>query len=147
MGKPTGFLDYVRELPIDRSAVQRIRDWNEFHEHMDDAKLGRGATFLSLDVEGAEAHVLEQLGTKTFDLVLVEITGGSAHAARIDALAAWMPKRMVAGPETPSPSVRPLALASRARHRVPPPSTPRKSVSVIAPVYRGSRAIQCATFP
>ena len=39
MGKPTGFLDYVRELPLDRSALQRIRDWNEFHEHMDDAKL------------------------------------------------------------------------------------------------------------
>jgi glutamate synthase (NADPH/NADH) small chain len=39
MGKPTGFLEYVRELPIDRSAAQRIRDWNEFHEHMDDKKL------------------------------------------------------------------------------------------------------------
>ncbi|GDY20806.1 glutamate synthase subunit beta [Verrucomicrobiota bacterium] len=39
MGKPTGFLEYVRELPLDRSALQRIRDWNEFHEHMDDAKL------------------------------------------------------------------------------------------------------------
>jgi len=39
MGKPTGFLDYVRELPIDRSAAKRISDWNEFHEHMDDKKL------------------------------------------------------------------------------------------------------------
>lgn len=39
MGKPTGFLEYVRELPLDRSALKRIRDWNEFHEHMDDAKL------------------------------------------------------------------------------------------------------------
>ncbi|MBI3880655.1 MAG: glutamate synthase subunit beta [Verrucomicrobia bacterium] len=39
MGKPTGFLDYVRELPLDRGALKRIRDWNEFHEHMDDAKL------------------------------------------------------------------------------------------------------------
>ena len=39
MGHPRGFLDYVRELPLDRSALQRIRDWNEFHEHMDDAKL------------------------------------------------------------------------------------------------------------
>ena len=39
MGKPTGFLEYLRELPIDRSAAQRIRDWNEFHEHMDDKKL------------------------------------------------------------------------------------------------------------
>ena len=39
MGKPTGFLEYVRELPLDRGATQRIRDWNEFHEHMDDQKL------------------------------------------------------------------------------------------------------------
>ena len=39
MGKPTGFLEYVRELPLDRSAQNRIRDWNEFHEHMDDKKL------------------------------------------------------------------------------------------------------------
>lgn len=39
MGKPTGFLEYLRELPVDRSAAQRIRDWNEFHEHMDDKKL------------------------------------------------------------------------------------------------------------
>ena len=39
MGKPTGFLEYVRELPIDRSAAKRIADWNEFHEHMDDKKL------------------------------------------------------------------------------------------------------------
>ena len=39
MGKPTGFLEYVRELPLDRSALERIKDWNEFHEHMPDEKL------------------------------------------------------------------------------------------------------------
>jgi glutamate synthase (NADPH/NADH) small chain len=39
MGKPTGFLEYARELPQDRGALQRIRDWNEFHEHMEDNKL------------------------------------------------------------------------------------------------------------
>jgi glutamate synthase (NADPH/NADH) small chain len=39
MGKPTGFLEYVRELPLDRSAQKRIHDWNEFHEHMDEKKL------------------------------------------------------------------------------------------------------------
>ncbi|MSU61892.1 MAG: glutamate synthase subunit beta [Pedosphaera sp.] len=39
MGKPTGFIEYLRELPLDRSAVERIRDWNEFHLHMDEAKL------------------------------------------------------------------------------------------------------------
>ena len=39
MGKPTGFLEYARELPLDRSALKRIKDWNEFHEHMDDQQL------------------------------------------------------------------------------------------------------------
>jgi glutamate synthase (NADPH) small chain len=39
MGKPTGFIEYLRELPADRSAVERIRDWNEFHHHMEEAKL------------------------------------------------------------------------------------------------------------
>ena len=34
MGKPTGFIEYLRELPLDRAAVERIRDWNEFHFHM-----------------------------------------------------------------------------------------------------------------
>lgn len=35
MGKPTGFLEYLRELPLDRPAMERIADWNEFHSHMD----------------------------------------------------------------------------------------------------------------
>ena len=39
MGKPTGFLEFLRELPIDRSAQKRIHDWNEFHEHMDKKNL------------------------------------------------------------------------------------------------------------
>jgi len=39
MGKPTGFLDYTRELPLDRDAVKRILDWNEFHEHMPETSL------------------------------------------------------------------------------------------------------------
>jgi glutamate synthase (NADPH/NADH) small chain len=39
MGKPKGFIEYVRELPLDRNAVKRIADWNEFHEHMDEGKL------------------------------------------------------------------------------------------------------------
>jgi len=34
MGKPTGFIEYLRELPQDRSALERIRDWNEFHHHL-----------------------------------------------------------------------------------------------------------------
>ncbi len=39
MGKPTGFLEYLRELPLDRAAIERIRDWNEFHEPMPEVKL------------------------------------------------------------------------------------------------------------
>ena len=39
MGKPTGFIEYLRELPLDRSAIERIRDWNEFHFHMEEKKL------------------------------------------------------------------------------------------------------------
>ena len=31
MGKPTGFIDYLRELPADRLPLERIRDWQEFH--------------------------------------------------------------------------------------------------------------------
>lgn len=33
MGKPTGFLEYQRELPGDRSPKERLADWNEFHHH------------------------------------------------------------------------------------------------------------------
>jgi glutamate synthase (NADPH) small chain len=39
MGKPTGFIEYLRELPVDRSPVERVRDWNEFHHHMEEKKL------------------------------------------------------------------------------------------------------------
>jgi glutamate synthase (NADPH/NADH) small chain len=39
MGKPKGFLEYLREIPLDRPALERIQDWNEFHLHLDEAKL------------------------------------------------------------------------------------------------------------
>ena len=39
MGKPTGFIEYLRELPLDRSALERIRDWSEFHLHLSEDKL------------------------------------------------------------------------------------------------------------
>jgi glutamate synthase (NADPH/NADH) small chain len=39
MGKPTGFLDYLRELPADRTPLERVGDWKEFHHHMEDGKL------------------------------------------------------------------------------------------------------------
>ena len=31
MGKPTGFLEYQRNLGEDRPPLERINDWDEFH--------------------------------------------------------------------------------------------------------------------
>ncbi len=39
MGKPTGFMEYRRELPADRAPLERICDWNEFHLQMSDDDL------------------------------------------------------------------------------------------------------------
>src|SRR4051794_6859831 len=39
MGKPTGFMEYPRELPLARAPRERIHDWHEFHEHSDTAML------------------------------------------------------------------------------------------------------------
>ncbi len=39
MGKPTGFIEYLRELPVDRPPLERIRDYKEFHQHMEMKKL------------------------------------------------------------------------------------------------------------
>lgn len=38
MGKPTGFIEYKRELPEDRKPLERIKDWEEFHLHLDEDK-------------------------------------------------------------------------------------------------------------
>ena len=39
MGKPTGFLDYLRELPRERPARERLADWDEFHLPFEDKRL------------------------------------------------------------------------------------------------------------
>src|SRR5436309_10317119 len=39
MGKPTGFMEYPRELPLARPPALRIQDWREFHEHVDEKML------------------------------------------------------------------------------------------------------------
>ncbi len=39
MGKPTGFIEYLRELPVDRAPVARLADWREFHAHLDEKRL------------------------------------------------------------------------------------------------------------
>ncbi len=39
MGKIKGFMEFQRNLPEDREPLERIRDWNEFHEGMPEEKL------------------------------------------------------------------------------------------------------------
>jgi glutamate synthase (NADPH/NADH) small chain len=39
MGKPTGFIEYLRELPVDRTPQERVGDWKEFHHHMEEKRL------------------------------------------------------------------------------------------------------------
>lgn len=39
MGKPTGFMEYTRELPVVRQPSERIADWEEFHGHGSDELL------------------------------------------------------------------------------------------------------------
>ncbi|MFZ4598154.1 MAG: glutamate synthase, partial [Terrimicrobiaceae bacterium] len=39
MGKPTGFTEYLREVPADVSPRDRIANWDEFHLHMPEEKL------------------------------------------------------------------------------------------------------------
>jgi glutamate synthase (NADPH/NADH) small chain len=39
MGKPTGFMEYTRTVPIVRPASERVADWREFHGHSDEAEL------------------------------------------------------------------------------------------------------------
>ena len=39
MGKPTGFLEFQRELPKDRTPLERINDWKEIHLYQSEADL------------------------------------------------------------------------------------------------------------
>ncbi len=39
MGKATGFIEYLRELPPDQLPSERIRNWDEFHLPMEEDKL------------------------------------------------------------------------------------------------------------
>ncbi|MGV3663782.1 MAG: glutamate synthase subunit beta [Prosthecobacter sp.] len=39
MGKPTGFIEFDRELPADRAPMERIKDWKEFHLHLPEDRL------------------------------------------------------------------------------------------------------------
>lgn len=39
MGKPTGFIEYEREVPVSRSPLERIKDFNEFYQDFSEEKL------------------------------------------------------------------------------------------------------------
>lgn len=39
MGKPTGFIEFRRELPPELAPLQRIRNWDEFHLPFDESRL------------------------------------------------------------------------------------------------------------
>ncbi len=43
MGKPTGFMEYPRELPVHRSVPLRLGDWKEFHTEMPEPRLRQQA--------------------------------------------------------------------------------------------------------
>jgi glutamate synthase (NADPH/NADH) small chain len=43
MGKVTGFIEFGRELPGSRAPGERVRDWNEFHHHMESKDLQKQA--------------------------------------------------------------------------------------------------------
>ncbi|MDE3211728.1 MAG: glutamate synthase subunit beta [Bacteroidota bacterium] len=44
MGKPTGFLEFTRELPAKRTVEERLQDYNEFIERFSDEKLNQQAS-------------------------------------------------------------------------------------------------------
>lgn len=39
MSTPTGFMEYRRQLPANREPAERIKDWEEFHRHMEEDEL------------------------------------------------------------------------------------------------------------
>ena len=44
MGKATGFMEYTRTLPVLRAPAERLRDWDEFHGHLDETTLREQAS-------------------------------------------------------------------------------------------------------
>jgi glutamate synthase (NADPH/NADH) small chain len=59
MGKVTGFLEYEREIPLDRSPEERLNDWNEFHLGMEEGKLKeQGARCMNCGVPFCHAGTL-----------------------------------------------------------------------------------------
>src|SRR6266567_3255269 len=59
MGKPTGFLEYPRELPLAQAPAERVHHWQEFHEHADGPMLQKqGARCMDCGVPFCHTGVL-----------------------------------------------------------------------------------------
>jgi glutamate synthase (NADPH/NADH) small chain len=59
MGKPTGFLEYPRELPLAAPPAERVHNWHEFHGHADATLLQKqGARCMDCGVPFCHTGVL-----------------------------------------------------------------------------------------
>lgn len=59
MGKSTGFMEYDRQLPKDRSPQERLKDWKEFHEHFtEDQHKTQGARCMDCGVPFCHSGLL-----------------------------------------------------------------------------------------
>ena len=59
MGKPTGFIEYLRQVPADRPPLERINDWNEFHRRLPEETLRtQGARCMDCGVPFCHTGVL-----------------------------------------------------------------------------------------
>ncbi|MBO8127356.1 MAG: glutamate synthase subunit beta [Firmicutes bacterium] len=61
MGKPTGFMEYDRQLPADRPPLERIQDWEEFHGRLSEEEMRRqGARCMDCGVPFCHSGILLQ---------------------------------------------------------------------------------------
>ena len=59
MGKPTGFMEYQRQLPEDRAPLQRIKDWDEFHGRLSqEAMMIQGARCMDCGIPFCHSGIL-----------------------------------------------------------------------------------------
>ncbi len=60
MGKPTGFLEFERTLPILATPQARVGNWNEFHEHLPASELkNQGARCMNCGIPFCHAGQIE----------------------------------------------------------------------------------------
>lgn len=61
MGKPTGFMEYQRQLPEDRAPTERIMDWLEFHGHLSEEEMRvQGARCMDCGIPFCHSGILIQ---------------------------------------------------------------------------------------